>query len=65
MTDARKAALIEALEPFAAMADAIEGDVPRFLKKPGAVLLHYNGANLTRTHLLAAREALATLKDGK
>lgn len=55
----------DALAPFAAMADALDRPCPRYLKKPGAVLLHYNGANITTTHLRAAREALKVLKDTK
>ena len=64
MTDARQKA-IEALEPFARMADALDGDMPRYLKKPGAVLLSYSAATLTTTHLRQARDALKLLKETK
>ena len=64
MSDAREAA-IEALEPFAALADALDGPVPRYLKRPGTAILNYGGATLTNTHLRAARDALKLLKDKK
>ena len=66
MTDLRKQTT-DALEPFAKLADAIDAEVPRYLKKPGAVLISYNGETLTNTHLRQAREAwkLLTKKETK
>lgn len=60
MTPERQAA-IDALAPFAAMADALDGDMPRYLKRPGTALIAYGAVSITNTHIRDARDAWRAL----